>query len=138
MNQQGLEFWHYTIKRSRYMALGILFGILMLLWEPAFPYLYVGALAGIMHFATELVFYRVAHNSFLGLYFVFVFPFHTVAKQLYPIQDKSFFAEILLMVMFLAMFFGMRGMLQFLFRSAILFRIESDYNRLHPPIHQPR
>ena len=126
MDEQGREFWQNSIKQSPYMLIGILFSALMLMWRPALPYLYLGALAAILHFVIELVFYRKAQSLFFGVYLFLIMFLKGRAEDLYPVKGEPFFTEILLLLMFIGVYFGVRGLLHLIFRRVIVSRVGLD------------
>jgi hypothetical protein len=123
MANQSQEFWQRQVKTSPYLLIGIVFCFFTLLWQPALPYLYFGALAGFVHLATTLTFHRKAHVFGGGLYFFFYPVFKGLAKHFYPTPDNSFLTGFILPLMFCAINLGALGLLQIIFRRAIVARV---------------
>ncbi len=125
MDKQSRKFWQDTFQTSRYFWLGIVVSVIMLFWTPAFPYVYVGACGGFLHFVVDVTFYRQvlrAPVSFSGVIFIVSF-LSPLARDLSAQPSNLLFHALVLQTVLLSMYFGIRALLFLIFKPAIVAHI---------------
>ncbi len=125
MGKQSRKFWDETFRTSRYLWLGIVLSVVMLFWTPAFPYFYLGLLGGFLQFVFDVTFYRQASRpqvfAFIAIFLLNLLSL--MARDLYSQPNHWLFRYLLLPMMLVFAYLGVRALLFLIFQPAIVKRI---------------